>query len=106
MAAAGAIVVAGGDLNVEASETIDKVEAYPARGAFAANVAVGGTVAIVRVDTVTEAFVDDNALISVDGDLTIQAWADETVLVLVLGGTVSAAPSDGIDGEPDPVTCL
>ena len=23
-----------------------------------------------------------------------------------LGGTVSAAPSDGIDGKPDPVTCL
>ena len=23
-----------------------------------------------------------------------------------LGGTVSVAPSDGIDGEPDPITCL
>ncbi len=23
-----------------------------------------------------------------------------------LGGTVSAAPADGIDGQPDPVTCL
>ena len=53
-----AIIIAGGDLSIIAKETAI-IFSLPGRIAAASTFAVGATVAISRIETITEAFIDE-----------------------------------------------
>ena len=84
---AGAIIGAGGDLTVQASETVI-ADVWVGRAAFGI-VAAGASGGIFLLETVVEAFVDDSALLWVNGALNVWSWSNERVALLVTGGSFS-----------------
>ena len=87
-------ITVGNNLTVEATETVtfNGISGSVAGGSFA----VGGSVTSLKVQTVTEAFIDDGAVIAVGGDLTVRAYASETGDILSFAGTAALTLSLGI----------
>ncbi len=96
----GADVFAGGNLTVDAKETIDHNSG--AGSAALGGIAIGAAVSILDINTKTEAYIagdssePDGSTIAVGGILTIQAGADETADVTSLAGGGGGAFALGV----------
>ncbi|MCG8650621.1 MAG: hypothetical protein MI861_12365, partial [Pirellulales bacterium] len=73
-----AVITVGGDLSVTATETVE-YESDAGSVAIAGSNGFGASVTLLSVGTVTEAFIDDNAIVHVDGAVTVDASATETI---------------------------
>ncbi|MCA9247297.1 MAG: hypothetical protein KDA42_09290, partial [Planctomycetales bacterium] len=72
-------VVAGGDLDIIAHETVIQDSEAGSAALALGGAGVGGSISLLRVGTVTEAFIDDDAFIDVTDKVNVQASASETV---------------------------
>ena len=73
-----AVITVGGDLSVTATETLDySLDAGSV--ALSAGLGFGAAVNWLTVGTVTEAFISEDAIVVVDGSVTVDASANETV---------------------------
>ncbi len=85
-----AVITTGGDLNVTATATVI-YNSIAGSVALAGGNGFGASVSLVTVGTVTEAFIDDDAIITVAGEVTVDASADEAVdidAIAAAGGAV------------------
>ncbi|MEO1529013.1 MAG: hypothetical protein AAFX06_26630, partial [Planctomycetota bacterium] len=88
-------ITVGGDLTVEATETITML----VRGGLVSvggGGAFGGSATFLNVSTVTEAFVDRSTTLAVDGAVTVDASANEDIEVTVAAGSGSIGFSAGV----------
>ncbi|MCA9170230.1 MAG: hypothetical protein KDB23_21280, partial [Planctomycetales bacterium] len=83
-------ITAGGDLTVSATETVDYFSAAGSV-ALAGGNGFGASVTLITVGTVTEAFIDDDAIVVVDGTVTVAALANETADLNAIAAAGSAA---------------
>ncbi|MEM8685522.1 MAG: hypothetical protein AAGF72_19065, partial [Pseudomonadota bacterium] len=86
---ASSVITAGGNLIVNAKETIiQDTDAGTAALALAAG--VGGSVSVNTVQTATDAIIGDNVILAVEGDISITANADESLEIdaIAAGGSV------------------
>src|SRR5262249_59475925 len=82
----GASLMAGGAVSVTANETIQPSDALDGQGTGAL-VSVGGTVAVITVNSAVQAFVEDGAAIDAGGDVTIGAHFTDNITAKTYAGS-------------------
>ncbi|MEM8678134.1 MAG: hypothetical protein AAGF97_02160, partial [Planctomycetota bacterium] len=91
---AEAQITVGDDLTVEATETVT----FEGRSGAVAigTIAVGGSVTSLKLKTVTEAYVDQNAVVAVGDAISVKATANETVNNFSFAGAAAAGLGLGV----------